>query len=817
MDVDWDEVFSYRTAKVVRVRDRRVGLLRIFLLLPIVAYIVGFVVIWNKGYLKHEEPQGTLELGLVTPDKMIMLDSHDYCSQSSGSTSMEVANRTTDTGIIIQRPCKMLDAADLVASPDSLNSIMVATRITQSEQTPGCAAFESCQTPFETTSEVDAYVGGFEDYLVRLRHSMQAIEFYQSEPLRSVNSRYAGNSDNMKGSLMNRDGSVLKTFPSGSVDNVTLDELLTAAGGTSLDTVDDDGSCARAKGIVLFILVKYETDDNWLPTYSYEVIRVPDSVYSTTQSLPHGFASGGGRTLLTRHGVKLVFVQSGRISKFDFQVLLIALVSAVGLTGVAQMCVEYFMLWCLPRRDNIKSHKYEVTDDFSDLDAQVKLMKNDPALADLKVKRLEVLAKIVLEARRRKELTEDEILTGAEKKVLRRLVYHQDGQGYIHEGGFSPAEQERMHEMQLTTDDQVNYRRAFDLLDTDGSGSVGPDEIKRLYAICNEDEPTEEEVRIMFDEADHDGSNAVEFVEFLALVQARKNEETLLEAAGKPSSRVFSGPGASADLVSKLVREVIHAQFLDLQKGEMQGEDPDKIERVAELVVEARMHKKLASVLTRQDKRALVARVCGEEDDHANFLVGEMATFRRAFDMVDTNQSGGISLRELRHMFDCLYLDVEATPYTDLRELFKEVDRDCNGVIDFDEFMLLLRNKRTEETVMAQAGLSTPSIFSSVELASAIIDALSRAGPPRRDTHSSAPSSARQTPSSINRRTNQNSGSTQSARAPYAASARQEPRYQQPSQPHRTPNRQQAGKGRAFQGEEQELAGMPSSDRFNFR
>ena len=48
--VDWDELLAYPTIKVVKVRDRYLGSIRYFMLLLIFAYIVGYVLVYKRGY-----------------------------------------------------------------------------------------------------------------------------------------------------------------------------------------------------------------------------------------------------------------------------------------------------------------------------------------------------------------------------------------------------------------------------------------------------------------------------------------------------------------------------------------------------------------------------------------------------------------------------------------------------------------------------------------------------------------------------------------------------------------------------------------------
>lgn len=54
---DYDDIFSYNTPKIVKVRDRRLGIPYYFFMIVIFVYIV-YTVIVNQRYLITESPGG---------------------------------------------------------------------------------------------------------------------------------------------------------------------------------------------------------------------------------------------------------------------------------------------------------------------------------------------------------------------------------------------------------------------------------------------------------------------------------------------------------------------------------------------------------------------------------------------------------------------------------------------------------------------------------------------------------------------------------------------------------------------------------------
>lgn len=59
-----DRILSYNTVKIVKIQDRRVGLLHYVFLLGIVGYLVGFTIFYQQRYLILQQPFGAVRLSL---------------------------------------------------------------------------------------------------------------------------------------------------------------------------------------------------------------------------------------------------------------------------------------------------------------------------------------------------------------------------------------------------------------------------------------------------------------------------------------------------------------------------------------------------------------------------------------------------------------------------------------------------------------------------------------------------------------------------------------------------------------------------------
>eukprot|EP00360_Condylostoma_magnum_P001515 CAMPEP_0168315720 /NCGR_PEP_ID=MMETSP0210-20121227/12478_1 /TAXON_ID=40633 /ORGANISM="Condylostoma magnum, Strain COL2" /LENGTH=106 /DNA_ID=CAMNT_0008291069 /DNA_START=9 /DNA_END=326 /DNA_ORIENTATION=+ len=76
---------------------------------------------------------------------------------------------------------------------------------------------------------------------------------------------------------------------------------------------------------------------------------------------------------------------------------------------------------------------------------------------------------------------------------------------------------------ELTEEQKQEIKEAFDLFDTDGSGSIDARELKVAMRALGF-EPRKEEVRRMIAEVDKDGSGTIEFPEFLEMMAVKLAE-----------------------------------------------------------------------------------------------------------------------------------------------------------------------------------------------------------------------------------------------------------------------------------------------------
>eukprot|EP00300_Choanocystis_sp_HF-7_P002554 c11935_g1_i2.p1 GENE.c11935_g1_i2~~c11935_g1_i2.p1 ORF type:complete len:320 (+),score=58.61 c11935_g1_i2:45-1004(+) len=251
---DPDDVFAYSTLKVVRIRDRQLGLLHHSFQFGILVYIVIYVMIFNHGYLKYDQPVGVIRANIQQCPTGASCDVQQsllpYCAiNNSGISPLQ---------------CKFYDEQEATHPVGQGDPMFVGTRVTESTQIRSCAVTQkSCSgSVWTTTNSTSFYVAGVESWSIRLDHSVKAPAF--SSP---GDTKYQGDNSEMSGELVFEGSSEVLRFEPGVADTFSFKTLLRAA-RLDLDQLSDssdDNVPMRYDGAVLLVLIHY---DNTYTTFA---------------------------------------------------------------------------------------------------------------------------------------------------------------------------------------------------------------------------------------------------------------------------------------------------------------------------------------------------------------------------------------------------------------------------------------------------------------------------------------------------------------------------------------------------------------------
>lgn len=419
--VNWDEVLAYDTFKVVRVRDKYLGLLRYTLTFMILIYIVVKVLVLDKSYYIHDSPGGSVRISLEAPkdtdmSKERFCPNHpDYVISCEQSEVDKAWPYVAETCLEAKAPslhhlpiaCQVWDPYDSRYPADEQNAIFITTRAAVEKQQYNCGkrntnsepkqqdGCSSDQPPYITDPDEQGvyFLAGVTNYTLGIQHSV----FGQSSAFQS--DTYRGNSRGYHGKIQlnPKDPNSVREFPASDPndkenvdkpDVISVGELLFAASVDLSEKSKDKSNSLLYSGTVVLVLVKYSNDEGWNhpspgePRYEYIVRRVNNSDYKMFEAkdVPN---EPNSRLLIKRAGPKFIFLVTGDFAQFSFQTLLIQLASAIGLLSVATLVVETVMLYLAKWRKHYAAAKFEETNDFSDLyDAGDDLSTNNQSSAD---------------------------------------------------------------------------------------------------------------------------------------------------------------------------------------------------------------------------------------------------------------------------------------------------------------------------------------------------------------------------------------------------------------------------------------------------
>ncbi len=101
-------------------------------------------------------------------------------------------------------------------------------------------------------------------------------------------------------------------------------------------------------------------------------------------------------------------------------------------------------------------------------------------------------------------------------------------QAYYRRPAARRKQQQKGDKFALTEEQKQEIREAFDLFDTDGSGSIDAKELKVAMRALGF-EPKKEEIKKMIADIDTDGSGTIDFNEFLEMMTAKMSERDPME------------------------------------------------------------------------------------------------------------------------------------------------------------------------------------------------------------------------------------------------------------------------------------------------
>ncbi|KAI9223901.1 hypothetical protein BC828DRAFT_198883 [Blastocladiella britannica] len=396
--IDWDDVFSYDTFKTVKVRDRRLGLLHYFFLVSIFAYIVYTV--WSQQLFLRTEPVTGGSIRTTILPGALSAAAPAYCKAAPAGCMYLSSSQVTPA------------AEEGTIFITSRVSVTMATNVSDTCN-PYVPTSPSCQPSFPKSQAQTYFTANIESYTLMSEHTVRGfstdVSFrngvltgYMRDNAGKVIRAFVpfGTKDADVASIASQSGidkaNVVVRGSTVPGDILTVQDILLAANITSLDNQStspsaNPGDSMRSSGIVLIGIVTVfpfnglkhtlnrlswtgmidyhnsVTDPNTF-TYTYRFYAIDGAEAKTLENryIPTGpVSSTASLQEWNRHGIRIKFVQTGKVGSFQLIALLTNLVASVALFRMATLVVEILMLYVLPEKAVYQHYKYTVTEDLN--------------------------------------------------------------------------------------------------------------------------------------------------------------------------------------------------------------------------------------------------------------------------------------------------------------------------------------------------------------------------------------------------------------------------------------------------------------------
>ncbi|XP_063059614.1 P2X purinoceptor 1 isoform X2 [Engraulis encrasicolus] len=364
-----DFFFEYETPRQVLVRSKRVGIVCRLIQLGVLAYIIGWVFIYEKGYQIEDTAIGSVltkmkGVGYTNVSGQERLwDVADYVFPEQGDASFVVMTNYIITAGQRQAKCPELQDGKQRCTSDSDceegrykrtgNGHMTGKCVNQTET---CEVFAWCPVEDDRKIPEPPLLMAAENYTLFIKNS---ITFPQFEVVRSnlvegVDSKY------LKKCLYHEKNDPLcPIFKLGDIvklSGFTFQEIAVEGGaiGILIDWICNlDYSLRHCKPKYYFhgLYGKAGEADKARTSLGYNFRHAK---YYTEDRVEK-------RTLMKVFGIRFNVIVRGLARKFDIIPTLTAIGSGVGIFGVATVICDLVLLYLLPKRDFYKNMKFKST------------------------------------------------------------------------------------------------------------------------------------------------------------------------------------------------------------------------------------------------------------------------------------------------------------------------------------------------------------------------------------------------------------------------------------------------------------------------
>ncbi|XP_071477114.1 P2X purinoceptor 4-like [Diadema antillarum] len=377
---------EYDTPKIVHIKSKKVGLINRILQLAIIGYIIGWVLVYKKGYQSTDDVVSAVTCKLkgvaytnITDDPNLNVkdtspynriwDVSDYVIPPQQTNAFFVMTNMIITPDQQKGECpEDPDIPNAVCSDDSdcpagepmVNGNGVRTGKCVNYTYPDGDVTTTCQIKAWCPTEFDeipvnntAILMAAVNFTVLIKNSIQFPKFNASKRniLESSNSTYLKNCHYDK-----KDHPFCPVFPLGTIAN----------------DIGADFNSLAYKGAVVGILIRWDCNldyslDNCRPVYTFKRLDNKNALIAPGYNFrfSNNYKEGGVeyRTLTKAYGILFQVIVTGEAGKFDVVPLILNIASGLALLSLASIMCDICVLYFLQKRYFYRKKKYQMVDD----------------------------------------------------------------------------------------------------------------------------------------------------------------------------------------------------------------------------------------------------------------------------------------------------------------------------------------------------------------------------------------------------------------------------------------------------------------------
>ncbi|KAG8201730.1 hypothetical protein JTE90_012791 [Oedothorax gibbosus] len=368
-------LFEYYTPKIVLIKNKKIGFLNRFIQLAIISYIIGFVIIYNKGY----QDFSPLESSVTTKVKGVVYSNFSDSDFNDLVPNTEVYRRIWDT-------------VDYVVPSSENNAFFVTTNIVitanQSQgncpedlTVPGaiCHSDDDCQHGSQLVTGNGVLSG--ECVPSDVNKTVNVCQIYGWCPVeRDINplkGKKALLTPTKKFTVLVKNFVDFPKFhirrrniPSFKDDNYLKHCTYHPVNDPLCpifvlgDMVPGDYDEISVKGATIAIIINWECNfdfkaSNCYPTYSFRRLDENSQISPGLNFRYAHYYGDSERTLYKAYGLKFIVNAQGRGGKFSIVPLMLNIGSGLGLLAVATIFCDVVVLYIMKKREFYKSAKYQ--------------------------------------------------------------------------------------------------------------------------------------------------------------------------------------------------------------------------------------------------------------------------------------------------------------------------------------------------------------------------------------------------------------------------------------------------------------------------